>query len=592
MLETASENRFRILLPSEWTSDRPHNDYGIDLRVEIFSPETGGTGFRASGLEFAVQLKATDDETSAAMRVGVSQDHLGYWQSLPYPVLIVRYKAATNELFARWVHERPNGPEEPTVKAWFRFLDSDLLDHDRVRALASGVAAFRNARSGRVRLPVVLRFEGGLASALTAAQWNARFDELLSPGRVHLDTKVPSPLVAVADHERVGVNLGGGIGMYAHLGGTRHTPQPDDVLYALGIVLGRSGAVEDAAMCLRCATGSFLLQQPMSFVAAASFCDQANDVATVLTLLENFAASPSAADLVLQVVEKQPERLDAQARLRVEELHRRRVAQASTPVDLARALYRRGQMLRGFNLHIEALVDLERAATLDVSLRDEVSYWVHLGGSKFMLEQFDGSTAAYARAIAVGDASPRTRMLHSDALLHSGRYRDVIAAGHDVVDPQPEELIPWFLAERVVARFGIIRQNPDINAAEALLPSKGVPDQALIGEIAKLHALTALAVGLGDRAPVHEPTVDDLQDLLASVMVGRYPAEYAVGVLVTAMLAGLTDTFISGAAAHLRVRYDTDLRDELLTTVEMLDVTDAAVIERLFELLTAPPQLR
>lgn len=44
-------------MPANWVSERPDNDYGIDLRIDVFE------GNSATGLELLVQLKASEQET-------------------------------------------------------------------------------------------------------------------------------------------------------------------------------------------------------------------------------------------------------------------------------------------------------------------------------------------------------------------------------------------------------------------------------------------------------------------------------------------------------------------------------------------------
>lgn len=52
--EEASERFFRDHLPRNWTAEKPANDYGVDLRVDLFE------GNKATGLELLVQLKAAE----------------------------------------------------------------------------------------------------------------------------------------------------------------------------------------------------------------------------------------------------------------------------------------------------------------------------------------------------------------------------------------------------------------------------------------------------------------------------------------------------------------------------------------------------
>lgn len=53
-LEESSERFFRDCLPRNWTVEKPANDYGVDLRVDLFE------GNQATGLELLVQLKSSE----------------------------------------------------------------------------------------------------------------------------------------------------------------------------------------------------------------------------------------------------------------------------------------------------------------------------------------------------------------------------------------------------------------------------------------------------------------------------------------------------------------------------------------------------
>src|SRR5215216_4154433 len=56
-IEELSERFFRDSLPKNWVAEKPANDYGVDLRVDLFE------GNQATGLELLVQLKASAKPT-------------------------------------------------------------------------------------------------------------------------------------------------------------------------------------------------------------------------------------------------------------------------------------------------------------------------------------------------------------------------------------------------------------------------------------------------------------------------------------------------------------------------------------------------
>ena len=100
-LEEQSRRAFVGSLPTEWVYRDITPDYGIDGLVEIFD-STGG----ATGQQFLVQLKATDIESvEQSLSVRLKTRHLEYYRSLVLPVLLVRYHAASDQIFAVWISD-------------------------------------------------------------------------------------------------------------------------------------------------------------------------------------------------------------------------------------------------------------------------------------------------------------------------------------------------------------------------------------------------------------------------------------------------------------------------------------------------------
>lgn len=105
-LEEASRRFFVHWLPPNWASDRPAEDYGVDLHVDIFE------GDAATGLELLVQLKASEqavdgDEETLVLRsttYNMLRDKLQV-------VMLVKYSRIENEGY--WILLRDaNAPQE------------------------------------------------------------------------------------------------------------------------------------------------------------------------------------------------------------------------------------------------------------------------------------------------------------------------------------------------------------------------------------------------------------------------------------------------------------------------------------------------
>lgn len=64
-IEEISERFFRDSLPRNWTAEKPSNDYGVDLRVDMFELN------QVTGLELLVQLKASSQLLPTSRRCGL-----------------------------------------------------------------------------------------------------------------------------------------------------------------------------------------------------------------------------------------------------------------------------------------------------------------------------------------------------------------------------------------------------------------------------------------------------------------------------------------------------------------------------------------
>jgi hypothetical protein len=106
-LETLSERFFVQSLPLNWASDKPSNDYGVDLRVDIFEDD------QATGLELLVQLKssqnASENETETISLSLKTYNHL--WDKLQV-VMLVKYIEAINEAYWLLMKDIPQPNQE------------------------------------------------------------------------------------------------------------------------------------------------------------------------------------------------------------------------------------------------------------------------------------------------------------------------------------------------------------------------------------------------------------------------------------------------------------------------------------------------
>jgi len=101
-LEEMSERHFRSHLPRNWTCEKPAQDYGVDLKVDLYE------GKAATGLELLVQLKASGDSSnqkSETIRLRTTTyNHL--WDKLQV-VMLVKYIEAEDRAYWLLLSEVP-----------------------------------------------------------------------------------------------------------------------------------------------------------------------------------------------------------------------------------------------------------------------------------------------------------------------------------------------------------------------------------------------------------------------------------------------------------------------------------------------------
>lgn len=93
-LEELSKRFFQEALPKNWVSETSANDYGVDLRVDLFE------GNQATGLELLVQLKATARSNgieTESVRLKIATYNL-LWGKLQVAML-VKYVESENEAY-------------------------------------------------------------------------------------------------------------------------------------------------------------------------------------------------------------------------------------------------------------------------------------------------------------------------------------------------------------------------------------------------------------------------------------------------------------------------------------------------------------
>jgi hypothetical protein len=130
-------------------------DYGLDGSVEEFDRDD-----KATGLRYFVQLKATDEEELGdALSRSIPLEHADLYNSLPLPLLMVRYVAARDELYVRWWHD-PLSPSKKgradAASMTFRWSKGDLFETADSTRVAEEARGFLELRATDPPLPFFL----------------------------------------------------------------------------------------------------------------------------------------------------------------------------------------------------------------------------------------------------------------------------------------------------------------------------------------------------------------------------------------------------------------------------------------------------
>lgn len=152
-VEDLSVRRFEERLPTSWVSRQVVPDYGIDREVEIFT-DNG----EATGLKFAVQLKATDNHKRAD-RVRLKVDLIKYLLSLESAAIVVRYDASADIIRWEWASKIFSKVEltEDQQSFTHRFSNSDIWNGETPQKIQRSLNARRTLANYSPSFPMPVR---------------------------------------------------------------------------------------------------------------------------------------------------------------------------------------------------------------------------------------------------------------------------------------------------------------------------------------------------------------------------------------------------------------------------------------------------
>lgn len=442
--ETESFRAFERALPSRWVDRRLVPDYGLDYTVEIFDEERKATPF-----SFHAQLKATDEEDhdKALRGVRFAREWAEHYRSLPIPVLIVRYLAEEDKLFARWFHaynphvalQAPKQRASKTIR--FAFTEADAWTDSTPDELRAAVEAFAHFRSPELALPLRFAVASNTADPLPSVfalrAVCAPVSDILAvesdapgPNRPHITLGARSSNVALADVASVTLD---------YEDDAQRDPKAEaaNLATAIAIALTRVGqpnlAAQVAAACS--AESTAILDFDVVLQLAQAFF-RSNRIADCLRLADQIGERPRLEGrlpgLLLQtaVMGRHGRLSDDEAELAIAVSRRRlqRTLDAGESEWAAADAYNLGQALRR-RRDEEAVEAYEQAAELDPSYESRGYFNSDLAGLLFETGRYEESADRYARALAA-DGDPFLSALMGDALLWSGCY----AAARDALE--------------------------------------------------------------------------------------------------------------------------------------------------------------
>ncbi len=417
VLETESRNAFRGVVPAEWVVRDIHEDYGVDLEVEIFV--NGVT----SGVTFRVQLRATDSLLEPP-KVRVERDEVQYWRASDSPVLLVRYVASTRSIWGMWaIDGRIVISEARTLTV--KFESADRMVKGGIDFIERDLAARRLRRAGTIKtVEVGVTFDG--LDLDTESSLMLSLIQSSSPmgGRVKFSRNPSNPVAQI----RISENLAK---IWLLIGPSFSFPLsfPDllgpDCVVGLALCFSNEGSMSSvaagllaSAICLSEFREIEVLVEPISGCLIP-----AGHLETIRRLA---AESSGQVQLLYQMA-----LLEAQAsgytgaELRLSERARAKALESAGNAEEAAVIwYTTGKQALHAGEVDDALVDLENARRVDSAYGERSYWWKDCGGAYFLAGRVSEASKSYLRAFELG--KPEVEQLLGDALMHLGRYEEAL----------------------------------------------------------------------------------------------------------------------------------------------------------------------
>ena len=518
-LEGESRRAFECAIPTAWVARPVTPDYGVDLSVEVFKDGV------STGLEFYVQLKATDepDIDKALGSLRISRDHADYYWGLALPVLMVRYHSPSGQLYARWWHGynpkvavRPDEVDpqaEPARSLKFVFRPEDEWDAAITEQLIEGVVAFRRFRSADPGFPIGFAVSAGDdVDAEEVTRQLLSLQVLLRPvSSVVVVRRGPAgsgdPSITIgSEATRVSLADVTSVTMDSAGAAAKSEEMAANIGCAIAMVLDRVGQANAAAqVAAACVARSTVISGPyMAWTLAGAFFRSQRTLE------------------VLDVIDQLNERGDEDARSAAAVFHTAVLARGDqmTPAERARAVEVAGAALervkgdcdphysavyaynlgrahaiaRNWPAAAEAFV---HAAGLDASYEHQPYFLRDLACCLFESGRAEEAAEVARKALAL-EPYRSTEALLADSLMFAGRYAEAHETFSNYLDHAPSRGpadAPWRLKLRVldVVR-GLVgdSQNRRPDGADETLERIELLDAGATGEEVGAYVQAAL----------------------------------------------------------------------------------------------------
>lgn len=559
-LEDESRLAFQRALPSTWVFRQLTPDYGIDGEVELF-----GSDGQSTGMKFHVQLKATDQTDASSRTVRLPRETYEYYRSLDAPVLLVRYLADGERLFARWVHSFDpyyEGGTEASVA--FRFEDEDAWSSETAEQLRTEVEAFRRFRGPGTELPIrayVVSAEDsprGVALAEWVISIRSAAAEIGDLVEIHQGPAPAGEVTITLGGTELTVSLGG-VGSATEHGEGSADPAtlirvPYDALTMLAVALDNIGYSNVASQIARAVAGksNVGVLPEVAFGLAGCFArarriNEALQVAEELLERDEETATIAAQLFTIPTLHL-GQHQTSDERNAYEAYLERRIASAQNSGDApteGTAQYNLANHLRTSGRHREAIAHYRLARKCDPSYGNRDYFCREVGSSLFVSGRYVLAGAFFERALELGDRGP-TRGLLGEAKMFAGHLRDARELFEQVLADFPPGESSWRLKVDLLraleALVGPVHTR-DPGAAAALAEPNGASSDEFeprLNEALQRDALCAVAwFNLGVLKIEQDQREEAAEAFLAAAILEPWDAEAWCNFVALSIALGL-----------------------------------------------------